>query len=383
MSYENAAGQYAYMEKIVELYGQLQDELSKEIFWARLKCDTTISVNNALNLFALTGMLTSEEIFRQKSWRTEFESLNQQNKKILFYGCNVGKTIAEFILNDGQDFYGFCDRNADKFKMGILGKPVVHPDFLLKNKEQFYIIISTMDYYSEIYEFLLENKFPEDYILPYFCKKGVSFSTLIEKQYFDFPQLYRKNTAFVDGGCFNGDTTLRFANWCNGKYSKIIAFEPDIQNYQRCNAIIKSQQIKRVELHQAGLSNVTGISSFVANANSGSFFVDTGAYGIELSAIGHGPGRVEQVQTIALDDISYDTEIGFIKLDVEGEEFHALQGAEKTIRRDKPLLAISVYHRRGDMLAIMDFLHTLVPEYHFWLRHYCATWAETVLYASL
>ena len=34
------------------------------------------------------------------------------------------------------------------------------------------------------------------------------------------------------------------------------------------------------------------------------------------------------------------------------------------------------------MLAIMDYLHQLVPEYRFWLRHYSVGYTDTVLYAS-
>ena len=60
-----------------------------------------------------------------------------------------------------------------------------------------------------------------------------------------------------------------------------------------------------------------------------------------------------------------------------------LYGAENTIVRDKPLLAISAYHLSGDLFAIMDYLHQLLPEYRFWLRHYSAFTSETVLYASV
>ncbi len=66
-----------------------------------------------------------------------------------------------------------------------------------------------------------------------------------------------------------------------------------------------------------------------------------------------------------------------------GLEFCALHGAKETIIRDKPLLAVMVYHNQGDMLSIMDYLHQLVPEYHFWLRHYDVKFTETVLYASV
>ena len=93
--------------------------------------------------------------------------------------------------------------------------------------------------------------------------------------------------------------------------------------------------------------------------------------------------NVFEIKTVALDDVVKDCEVGFIKLDIEGAEYAALQGAKQTLLRDKPFLAICVYHRRGDLLAIMDYLHGLIPEYRFWLRHYSFVGCDTVLYASV
>ena len=98
-------------------------------------------------------------------------------------------------------------------------------------------------------------------------------------------------------------------------------------------------------------------------------------------AIIHPLGTEKIIPIVALDNLEMTT-ISFIKMDIEGAEFDALRGGEKTIRRDKPLLAICVYHRKGDMPAIMDYLHTLVPEYQFWLRHY-GLFDDTVLYAAV
>lgn len=93
--------------------------------------------------------------------------------------------------------------------------------------------------------------------------------------------------------------------------------------------------------------------------------------------------NVITIRAVALDDIEEVQKVGFIKMDIEGAELDALHGAERTIRRDRPFLAVCVYHREGDMLAIMDYLHQLVPEYRFWLRHYGPLYYETVLYASI
>lgn len=68
-------------------------------------------------------------------------------------------------------------------------------------------------------------------------------------------------------------------------------------------------------------------------------------------------------------------------MDIEGAELNALIGASHILKRDKPLCAISVYHKAGDLLAIMEYLKNLVPEYKFAVRHYSLGLVETVLYA--
>lgn len=64
-------------------------------------------------------------------------------------------------------------------------------------------------------------------------------------------------------------------------------------------------------------------------------------------------------------------------------DIDALPGAENVIIRGKPLLAISVCHRTGDMFAIIDYLRCMVPEYRFWFRHHSIGVTDTVLYVSV
>lgn len=74
-------------------------------------------------------------------------------------------------------------------------------------------------------------------------------------------------------------------------------------------------------------------------------------------------------------------EVIFEKMDVEGSELKALEGAERTIRINKPRLAICIYHKRMEVLEIATYLLELVLEYKFYIRHYCSNMWETVLYA--
>lgn len=92
-----------------------------------------------------------------------------------------------------------------------------------------------------------------------------------------------------------------------------------------------------------------------------------------------GTGHGKKVKVVKLDDV-VTMPITFLKMDIEGMELAAWGGKEHIIR-DKPVLAISVYHRLEDIHAVYGFIHDLKPDYKFILRHYGNTISEYVLYA--
>ena len=50
-------------------------------------------------------------------------------------------------------------------------------------------------------------------------------------------------------------------------------------------------------------------------------------------------------------------------MDVEGYELPAVKGACKTIKKHKPILLISLYHRGRDFFEIPTLIKSWVPEY--------------------
>ena len=73
--------------------------------------------------------------------------------------------------------------------------------------------------------------------------------------------------------------------------------------------------------------------------------------------------------------------VDFIKLDIEGAELRTLKGAEHTLNRFRPSLAISLYHSLDDFVAIPAFLRNLNLNYGFYLDHFTTHREETVLFA--
>lgn len=92
-------------------------------------------------------------------------------------------------------------------------------------------------------------------------------------------------------------------------------------------------------------------------------------------------GEIE-VQVDKIDNIvSEQDKAGFIKMDIEGSELHALKGAAEVIKRDKPVLAISVYHKKEDLVTIPQFIRFLCPDYKLYLRAHTRWVHDLVLYA--
>ena len=69
--------------------------------------------------------------------------------------------------------------------------------------------------------------------------------------------------------------------------------------------------------------------------------------------------------------------------DIEGSEYEALIGGYETIARNRPKLAICIYHSDEDMLRIAELIASWNLGYKFYVRHHAQLVAETVLYAII
>ena len=92
---------------------------------------------------------------------------------------------------------------------------------------------------------------------------------------------------------------------------------------------------------------------------------------------------LEVIPVIAMDECEICRDATFIKMDLEGSEIKALQGAKKLILKNKPKLAICIYHSDEDMTGIIDYIHDLVPDYKLYVRHHSVGVIETVVYAII
>ncbi len=367
---------YRLVKEVRELYECLGDELSQKIFWVRLALDADLSIENTMQILQLNPHFRQEQLEQLRTWKETLRRLRESGKKFVLYGTGGrGQELASALLRSGVEFYCFCGRRGPAgFPDGLMGKPVIGPDELFRCAEDVYVSICAGGRsYSEIERLLGEHGFPQDHILRFFeCSTPQSM-------YFEFPEQYRPGTAFIDAGCYDCEDDYRFVDWSKGRYSSIFAFEPDPEQYAECERRLGCRSIRDIRMIQAGLANRPGTVEFVSKGAGGSRIVQESTD----SWLGRGREQARiSIQILALDDVVTEP-VGFIKMDIEGAELSALQGAAGIITRDRPFLAISVYHKPGDTLAIMGYLHELVPEYRFSLRHYGPLFYETVLYAAV
>lgn len=180
-------------------------------------------------------------------------------------------------------------------------------------------------------------------------------------QYFEDFMRY-KNEVFVDAGGFDGDTTEEFINRYPD-YKKVYLFEPSTKNLEAAKKRLKGA--RDIDFRPLGLSDSQGTLCFNADAGS-------------ASAVTNDVGK--SISVVTLDKELENEPISFIKMDLEGWEMNALRGAELTIKKNKPKLAIAVYHSAKDFREIPQYILSINPDYKIFLRHYTQGWSETVMF---
>lgn len=89
------------------------------------------------------------------------------------------------------------------------------------------------------------------------------------------------------------------------------------------------------------------------------------------------------ILAVSIDDILPYFHPTFISFDVEGAELEAIKGMKHTIAKNKPDIAVCVYHSPNHIWDIPLFIKSLCPDYKLYLRNYTGFPSETALYATI
>jgi FkbM family methyltransferase len=180
--------------------------------------------------------------------------------------------------------------------------------------------------------------------------------------------------AFIDCGAFTGDTLIDFNARDNCECSIYHALEPSDDNFQDLLKNIKKYGIEYARAHKTGVWSVKKDLSFSKNSGIGDRICEYGELRISVDAI---------------DNLFEGQAVGFIKMDIEGAEEEAIRGAMSTIKKQKPILAVSAYHKPADIWEVPALIQKIgscqfdssrLP-YRIFLRHHSRHIDDTVCYA--
>lgn len=174
--------------------------------------------------------------------------------------------------------------------------------------------------------------------------EGVSIRTVdpvytVAHDFFYYQKFYKPQPGDVvmDAGGNVGMMALYFAQLV-GPTGKVYCFEPDAHNLRD----IQRNLAINPELHD----RIVVQSELLWNANTWVDFQESGTVG--SSAVWFsGTESIVKKQALTIDAWVQSlglTRLDFIKMDIEGAEIEALEGAATTLRTLRPKMAIATYH---------------------------------------
>lgn len=151
----------------------------------------------------------------------------------------------------------------------------------------------------------------------------------------------------VDVGANLGRYTFALASLTH----RVYAFEPDVE----LSGFLRRAAPVNVSVCTAAVSNRAGHSTFVVPTRGEIPIVSLGRLGT-IDRSGESEGIETTVKTVSLDGVDLG-DVGFVKIDVEGHEIEALQGAAGLVDRCRPrfLVEVEERHRTGSTGEVFSF----------------------------
>lgn len=213
----------------------------------------------------------------------------------------------------------------------------------------------------------------------YFSEIGIAIDYIIEQYAYKIDNKHivcveRGDTVLDIGGCW-GDTALYFANKV-GDVGKVYSFEfiPDNIKLFNINTSLNPSLLSRIQLVPNPVSNISDQKIYFKDNGPGS--------SVMFEPFDEQTGTA---LTTSIDDFVASNNIDcidFIKMDIEGAETFALEGAIETIKKFRPKLAIAIYHSMNDFVTIPNWILNLNLDYEIFIGHYTIHAEETICFAK-
>lgn len=187
---------------------------------------------------------------------------------------------------------------------------------------------------------------PHDTIVSGNLRSGIPWEGFMHKY---FKSYSNKNKVALDIGANIGTHTIYLSDY----FAKVHAFEPQSSVYKLLESNIILNKCDNVHAHNFGLGSTNTSVQMekydLAKPNN------QGGIGIDKTGLSGG----EKIQVKVLDELNISN-IGFMKIDVEGYELDVIKGAIQTIKKSKPIIIIELNDKtKNDRDQIVGILKSL------------------------
>ncbi|MDR1375858.1 MAG: FkbM family methyltransferase [Holosporaceae bacterium] len=165
-------------------------------------------------------------------------------------------------------------------------------------------------------------------------------------------QNYVRNRDMIDGGAFIGDSLLVLRKYTN---KTVYCYEFSLSNVEKFKKIMKKNNIvSGYKLFPVALGETVRQVKYHApkEVTSGSWLEEGGNDVVEMT-------------TIDKEVRKYGINVGLIKIDVEGYGMPIIKGAINTIKSQRPVLSLGIYHNHEELFKIKPFLQERLTDYVF------------------
>ncbi len=333
------------VDELEFIFSHIGDSRSRLIFESRLLYSLSMDEKYLWNMIKTNNKISD---FKERI----------KNGAYIYGAGQRGNLLVEIF--DDIEWKGYIDieKKGQLNQIPIYGLEIVN-NLIAKDE---IIVISNKRGYEDIKKYLVSAGFDEEKILCLTLFEKVWFGNI----YFDercLSGIDKCNGIFLDIGCYDGKDSLNAISFFKTKDVQVHAFEPDRKNYDICKSVLENN--KKVRLFQKGVSNKMGDINF-----------NEGGPGAKIDKLGSA-----KIEVTTIDHHLLNNKVGFIKMDIEGAEEAAIEGGRNSILRDKPILALSIYHKRSDIWRLPLKVLQLYPNYRLEFEHQLFSWGDTVMYA--
>lgn len=181
----------------------------------------------------------------------------------------------------------------------------------------------------------------------------------IDDRYF-IPEVHdvlHEHEVFVDVGAHRGEVSLRFVERMRHHDGKLWLIEADTENLRHCEDAVRN--IRGRQLLHCAVGEHEGEATFFPGLG----------YASQLCPLG-----TDRVPVRCIDRLSIESP-SFIKMHLEGSELAALRGAADTIRKFRPIIAVTAYHNRHGLWELPNWFFNQLHAYRILsrLHGWCGT----------